>query len=306
MSGMEYSHVLLATLGGQPQVVTFTLVLLLHRDIPISEVNVVHPAASSDPRIGRSVERLNAEFLGDYYKAYGRTIHFRRHVLRHYDKPLDDIKDESSADDALNTMYELISGLKQRHCTVHFSITGGRRLMSFLSISAALLSFGHADRMWHLYTPEAVQQRVSEGAAMHVSSEDGVRLIEVPLARLGQSILSQALDQNTSARALIRSQNEQAEAEEREHCKYVVANATPRQLDVLKAFAKGLHPEEVAEQLCIAPPTVSTHTTALLELCYDAWPPREKERRDYRFLQVKFANYDELKYTLQKSNKKPN
>lgn len=244
MPGMEYTHVLLATLGGQPQVVTFTLDLLLQRDIPISEVHIVHPAATPDSRLGRSVERLNAEFLSDYYKEYGRTIHLRRHVLTHYDKPLDDIKDESSADGALNTMYELISSLKQRHCIVHFSITGGRRLMSFLSISAALLSFDHADRMWHLYTPEIVQQRVRDGASMHVPAEDGVRLIEVPLARLSQSILSQALDSNTGVRAFIRSQNEQAEAEERAHRKYVVATATPSQQKVLRAFAKGLHPRD--------------------------------------------------------------
>jgi CRISPR-associated protein Csx14 len=55
-----YKHTLVATLGGQPQIVTFTLDLLLKRGIPISEVVVVHPAAS--PRIQQSLERLNAEF----------------------------------------------------------------------------------------------------------------------------------------------------------------------------------------------------------------------------------------------------
>jgi hypothetical protein len=39
-------HTLVATLGGQPQIVTFTLDLLLRRGIPIYEVIVVHPASS--------------------------------------------------------------------------------------------------------------------------------------------------------------------------------------------------------------------------------------------------------------------
>jgi DNA-binding NarL/FixJ family response regulator len=123
------------------------------------------------------------------------------------------------------------------------------------------------------------------------SSEDGVRPIEVPLARLSQSILSQTLDSNTVVRTLIRSQNEQAEAEERAHRKYVVEGATPGQQKVLRAFAKGLHPREVSEHLFIANTTVSAHTTVLLELCRIVWSPIEKERRDYRFLQMKFANH---------------
>jgi CRISPR-associated protein Csx14 len=119
----------------------------------------------------------------------------------------------------------------------------------------------------------------------------GIRLIEVPLARLSQTLLSQLLDTNTSARELIHSQKELVEAEERAPCKQVVDAATPRQRAVLEAFAKGLHPQAVAEQLYISNTTVSAHTNVLLDLCHNAWPPREKERRDYRFLQLKFAGY---------------
>src|SRR6266699_841171 len=291
MSGLDHTHVLLATLGGQPQVITFTLDLLLERNIPVSEVNIVHPATKPDSSMGRSFERLVAEFPGDRYKVDGRVIHLRRHVLRHYGQPLDDIVDETGADGALNTMYELIRSIKQRQCIVHFSITGGRRLVSFLSISAAILSFDHADRIWHIYTPEAVQQRVRDGQCMHASPEDGIRLIEVPLARLSQTLLSQLFDTHTSARELIHSQKELVEAEQRALCKQVVDAATPRQQEVLRAFARGLHPQEIAKLLCISNATVSTHTTVLLDLCRNAWPPREKERRDYRFLQLKFARH---------------
>ena len=59
----KYIHTLLATLGGQPQVVTFTLDLLLQRGFPISEVILVHPEASH-PRLQHSLDCLNAEFVG--------------------------------------------------------------------------------------------------------------------------------------------------------------------------------------------------------------------------------------------------
>ena len=45
----DYPHVLVATLGGQPQVITFTLDLLLEEGYPISEVFVLHPRAASAP-----------------------------------------------------------------------------------------------------------------------------------------------------------------------------------------------------------------------------------------------------------------
>src|SRR6478672_7294234 len=97
-----YTHTLLATLGGQPQVVTFTLDLLLQRGIPISEVIVIHPA--SNENLQYSIERLNQEFLGDYYREGGRTIHFRRHILNQYGQPIEDIVDERTAEGALDTI----------------------------------------------------------------------------------------------------------------------------------------------------------------------------------------------------------
>ncbi len=290
MPGLEHTHTLLATLGGQPQVVTFTLDLLLQRHIPIREVIVVHPA--SQPKLQHSIACLNAEFPGDRYKVDGRTIHFRRQILRDYDRPIDDIVDERTADGALNTMDELIRGLKLRQCIVHFSITGGRRLMSFLSVSAALLNFEPADRLWHLYTPEAVKQRVRDGAIMHVQPEDGVQLIEVPFARLAQPILSHLLSSNHSdARAAISSQIEQTETEDQERCKRVADEASPAELKVLRAFAKGLDPQGVAFLLERTLATVSSHTNVLYGLCRNAWDIPKKVRVDYRFLQMKFANH---------------
>jgi CRISPR-associated protein Csx14 len=297
MSEPEYIHSLIALVGGQPQVVTFTLDLLLQQNIPISEVIVIHLATMHNPRLERSVQLLKNEFLGDRY-SNGQIIRFRNHVLYHNSLPLEEIIDETSADDVLNTIHDLIINLKERHCIVHFSISGGRRLMSLLSLSAAVLSFEHEDRMWHIYTPPSVLERVQEGVLLHVSPEDGVRLIPVSLARLSTNVRSQMTavhspetDLPPSARDIIRTQEIMAEAEEWERCDHVIRQLTHRQFEVLQAFAHGLHPSEVTARLSISAPTVSTHTTVLLSLCREAWSIKTRERLDYRFLQLKFARH---------------
>jgi len=292
MPESEYIHTLVATLGGKPQVVTFTLDLLLQQHIPISEVIVVHLATTHDPRIERSIQLLKKEFRGDRY-SNGQTIHFQHRVLHYNGLPLEEINDEASADEMLNELHKLILDLKERHCIVHFSISGGRLLLSLFSMSAAILSFEHEDRMWHIYTPPSLLARAKEGAILHAAPEDGVRLIPVPLALLGEGVRSQFPPEANppSARDIIRTQEELAETEERRRCEYVLKLLTHRQLEVLRAFANGLHPSEVAEHLSISSPTVSTHTTVLLSLCREAWSIKARERLDYRFVQLKFGKY---------------
>jgi CRISPR-associated protein Csx14 len=292
MSGSESTQVLLATLGGQPQVVTFALDLLLQRNIPIHEVIVIHPA--SHPGVQQAVTCLNAEFVGDRYRTSGQTltIHFRQQILRSYGAFIDDIIDEQTAEGTLNAIDELIRELKQRQSTIHFLIAGGRRLMSFLSFSAALLNFDTADRLWHIYTPQALQERARGGKIMHAAPEDGVRLIEVPFTRAASSILRRIVqDEVPNAGAVIRQQNEQTDAQDRERCDQVVKAINSAPLRVLRAFAKSLHPQQVASELGISLATVSSHTNVLLRECRNVWNLPENERLDYHFLQWRFATY---------------
>src|SRR5713226_3462804 len=220
----NYIHTLLATLGGQPQVVTFTLDLLLQRGFPISEVIVVHPEASH-PRVQHSLDCLNAEFVGDRYQVSGQTIHLRSHVLQLDDEPLDDIVDEVSADGALNTIHQLIRSLKRQHRCIHLSITGGRRLMSSIATEAALLNFTHSDHIWHIYTPEAVQTQASEGTLMHISPQNGVHLIERHFVPWGTyfSELPQAI---STAQEALYFQKRKMDSLERTRCDRVVKHAT--------------------------------------------------------------------------------
>ena len=157
----KYIHTLLATLGGQPQVVTFTLDLLLRRDFPISEVIVIHPHAVQK-RLQHSLEQLGSEFAGDCYHFDRKTLtcRFRLKVLELDATPLDDIADSTGAKGARETIYRFIQELKRQPRHIHLSVTGGRRLMALMAISAAQLKFDPFDHIWHIYTPEQLPDQV--------------------------------------------------------------------------------------------------------------------------------------------------
>ncbi|MFL5694654.1 MAG: TIR domain-containing protein [Ktedonobacteraceae bacterium] len=80
-------------------------------------------------------------------------------------------------------------------------------------------------------------------------------------------------------------------SQERSRCASTVKLATPRQREVLQAFSKGLHPQQVADKLGISLATGDSHKTALLRLCHNIWNIDEQESLNYHFLQTKFADY---------------
>jgi len=76
-------------------------------------------------------------------------------------------------------------------------------------------------------------------------------------------------------------------------CRQVWERLSPRQRDVLRAFAKGMRPDEVAASLSITLNTVNTHKTAILAECRVAWNLPEDTSLDYRFLREHFAGFVE-------------
>ncbi len=282
---------MIATLGGQPQVVTFTLDLLLQRGYPISEVFILHPQAT-DERLQHLIALLNAEFVGDYYqfRDHSHRCRLRSHILQLDETPLEDIVDDISATGVLDTIHRLVRDLKQQRRCIHLSITGGRRLMSLLSISAAHLHFDHSDHIWHIHTPSQIRKEANEGAHMHVPTEAGVRLIGAPFVPWGTYIpnLPQSVD---TAQAMRQTQTVHMDTQQRALCQRVVERASPREREVLQAFARGLNQQEVAKALGITTRTVDAHKTKLLDLCREIWNIKTDTRLGYHFLYKTFAPY---------------
>jgi CRISPR-associated protein Csx14 len=283
---------LVATMAGGPQIVTFALDYLLQEGEVIEQVIVVHLAPGADALTAPALAKLAAEFPGDVYA--GRPCRLQFYPLRHQGQKLDDVRDETAADAAWSEIYRLVASLKAEGRRLHVCIAGGRRMLALLAMSAAMLHFDHHDCLWHMYTPAEFIARAANGAIMHARPEDGVRLIRVPLAPWGAYFPGLRQLARATPLEAVAAQTQWLDSSERARCQAVVDRLTARQMDVLRAFAAGGNPQEVAEALCVTVKTVHAHKTVVLSECRIAWGLAEGTWLDYHFLREKFGRYFQL------------
>ena len=284
----EPSAVLVATLGGQPQVVTFALDALLARGEPIQEVYILHLALTNE-RTRQAWQRLQREFVDDYYA--GRRCRLRQVPVGANGSELTDIRTTTDVEIAFQAIRQLIVDLKTNGRRLHLCLSGGRRMMALLATSIAALYCDHQDRLWHMHTPETTLQRVKDGAQMHVQPVDRVSLIQIPIIPWGAYFPGLRLLAQPDSRS-IKDQLQRFLSDD-PRCQQVWDRLTTRQRDVLQAFAKGLRPDQVADQLSISLSTVNSHKTAILAECRIAWNISDAESLDYRFLREHFAGFVE-------------
>lgn len=280
----------ICTLGGQPQVVTFALDALLTDGILISECILLHFSTQNE-RIKNSLDKLTTEFTNDQYR--GRPLSLQLYPIQAGTKTIHDIHDKEDANTAWEAINQLIIDLKNQRHTLHICISGGRRILGLLTMSAAMLHFGHQDQLWHMYTPDDLRQTADEGAVMHLPVETDFRLIRVPMMPWGSYFpalrqLTRPFPANHDVLAAPRHLLDEAE---RGRCTAVLNHLTDRQKDVLYAFADGLNPQQVAEKLFITIKTVDSHKTVILAECRNAWSLPDEAWLDYRFIADKFENF---------------
>lgn len=282
-------RILVTTMGGQSQVVTFALDWLLAQGESIAQVIVLH-VASQDARTHKALEQLASEFARDEYAFAAKPIRLRAVSVRNGDAPLQDILTEADAEATWQFVFRLLADLKRQGHALDLCIAGGRRMMGLMAQSAALLLFGHRDRVWHLFTPDELITRAYEGAIRHVPPEAGVRLIQVPFVPWGEYFPALREMAGASAARVMENQIRQLDYEERARCERVVAELTERQRAVLRELARGRTPQATAEALSISLKTVDTHKTRVLDLCRNEWHVLPETRLDYHFLREKFRN----------------
>ncbi len=285
-------YVMLATIGGQPQVVTFALDALLSQGVAIQEVIVIHlsPQAGSH-HTGQALPRLAEEFAGGLYA--GRPCRLRLFPLYAGAErtPLRDIDDDAAAAAAWHAIYGLVAELKAQGHALQVCISGGRRMLALLALSAAMLHFDHNDHLWHMFTPNDFVKRARDGAIMHARPEDGVRLIQVPVAPWGAYFPALRTLAQISPQEAVAARTRWLDSAERARCQAVVERLTPRQLETLQALASGQNPQQVAETLCITVKTVHAHKTVILAECRNAWNLPDDLRLDYYFLRERFGRF---------------
>ncbi len=279
---------MIATLGGQPQVLTFALDDLLGRGEAVDEVVMVHVAPET-PAMQQSLAVLAGAFANGRYA--GQSCRLRSVVLGNSLVSLEDIADEAAAEATWQTLHGLLGRLKAEGRRLHLVVTGGPRLIGLMAMSAATLLFDHQDRLWHLYTPRPLRAAASGGAILHAGPEAGVRLIQVPMAPWGAYFPALRLLASATSAQVLAAQARWMDEGERARCRAVEARLTGRQVEVLRAFAAGLSPQEVAEQLSVTLKTVDTHKTAILDECRVAWGLVDGERLTYHDLRRRFERY---------------
>jgi DNA-binding CsgD family transcriptional regulator len=142
-----------------------------------------------------------------------------------------------------------------------------------------------------MYTPAEFLERARDGAIMHAPPEAGVRLIAVPTIPLGAYLPGLRALTQASPEHVIAAQMRWLDQAERSRCRSVIGQLTPRQVEVLRAFAAGLTPQEVGETLHIKLTTVDSHKTPILDACRTAWAISEATWVDYHYLRDKFGPF---------------
>jgi CRISPR-associated protein Csx14 len=284
---MDLKTTLIATLGGQPQKVTFLLDLLLERGEEIDQVAVIY--ISSYQRTQNAIRLLEAEFSAGKYR--GRPCRLKLIPLKSGHSDLADIRTPEEVEAVRQNITQLLAELKdQGHC-IHLGLSGGRRLMSLVALAAAMQYLTPADRLWHIYAPPAFDEQSRDGAILHAPPGAGVQLTAVPFVPWVSYFPG-------LASLLKRSPQEMGEASfgwlnetERTRCRRVWEELTSRQREVLQAFAAGLSRQEAADRLSISVTTVDSHRDSILAQCRLVWEAQAGEEFNAKFLQQYFGPF---------------
>lgn len=275
----------MCTLGGQPQVATLTLDLLLARGEEITQVVVVFMA--SNPRYQQAYQRLLAEFSGDRYA--GRPMRLRGIPIRLLDSPIAEARSPTEVDAVWQTFAALLADLKANAQQVHLSLSGGRRILALLASSVAMLHFTTSDHAWHIYTPPEVTELMQDGRLLHAPPGADVRLIEVPLTPWAtyfpglRDVLGTSPIQARSARLGWLDETDRA------RCQQVWEALSARQRDTLRALCAYETREQAAAALNLSVDTLDSHKTEIFRHCRLAW---ERDKRpDLAFLRRYFKPF---------------
>jgi len=284
---MGLTTTLIATIGGQPQKITFLLDRLLERGEEVNQVAVLY--ISSYQRTQNAIRLLEAEFSAGMYR--GRPCQVKRIPLKSGHSDLSDIRTPEDVEAVRQTITRLLASLKEEGQSIHLGLSGGRRLMSLVALAAAMQYLTPADRLWHIYVPPEFDEKSRDGAILHAPPGAGVQLTAVPFVPWVSYFPGLAT-------LLKRSPQEMGEASfgwlneaERARCRRVWEALTSRQREVLEAFAVGLSRQEVAGRLSISVTTVDSHRDSILAQCRLVWDAQSGEEFNIKFLQQYFGPF---------------
>ncbi len=273
--------IFVATIGGQPQIATFALDKLVEEGEQFAEVHLVLLSPSS-PRLIQANRRLMDTLKNEERYA---GIKIKRHFVRAGEARLADVQDSADAAIVWEYINDLICQFKQDGYQMHVVISGGRRIIGMLTMSAAVLHFYSNDKLWHMYTPDDIQAEAREGKMMHLPKNSGFQLIEVPMLPLG------SMFNNLRNISHLNQKKAFIDHQQQDRCHAVVAKLTQRQGEILELYAQGYKTAEIADLLHLTDHTVHSHKRVIFDVCRNVWGLKSTEKLTYHFLFREFESY---------------
>lgn len=284
---MNSRTTVMITLGGQPQVVTFFLDLLLEHGETIQQVVVMYLAGNA--RYQASLQKLSTEFSGNRYA--GQTCFLRPLPIRIDSESLSDVRSPEEVEAVRQAFHQKLAELKSQSLHLHLGLSGGRRVMSLIALAAAMQYLTPVDRVWHIYTPPDLAAQARDGAIMHAGQDAGTQLIPVPFVPWVAYFPGLAPLMRRSPQELGEASLGWLSNQDRDRCVRVWDSLTQRQRDVLRVLADGDSRQEIAEELGISPATVDSHRAAILQQCSLVWEAQSGAYFDIKFLRDRFGPF---------------
>jgi len=246
---------MLATLGLEPQVITYALDILMVNH-PIDEVIIIH---TDHPVINRNIDILREEFDRTYPKVVLRPV-----LTTNSNGPVKDFLTQEDLRGLLRTLYIEIRRVRQANCRVHMCISGGRKVMAVMAMSVAQLLFGLNDQVWYLITEgwnPGSEQR------LHAGESDKTLLLPVPVLRWNEAdtLLRTVAELNDPQEVITWYKRLTQKAEVKRKDEFIRHWLTPAEREVTRLACLGFDNVTIAAKLAKQEQTVANQLRGVYE-----------------------------------------
>ncbi len=273
---------MIATLGHEPQVVTIALDCLLKYKHKISEVVVV---LTQSPTVLDALQIIENEFaIGTYPGVTLKSV-----IIEDNTKPIQDFRTQEDLNSLMRVLYAEVRKCRERECTVHLCLAGGRKVMGLLGMVVAQLLFGIDDKVWYLVTEG---WKPGEARKLHLSSDDQVWLLPIPVIRWNEarSLMVQVAEITDTAEVVTWFERFNQENQLKRKEEFINHWLSPAQREVVSLVAKGLNNAEVAKRLAKSEQTVANQLSDIYAKL-EEWLEYPDTKVDRSKLMAEFSPY---------------